>query len=167
MSKTAPDKTEKVAAPKAAAEPLKPIAPLLQGEIWARETGVRFNTWEVVPPARSPIENVLRRDFWANVSGRMRTGDSVIVVPRDGAWYAELIVWDAGQNWADMSVKCKVDRPQLAAVPGIESDFEIVSDPIDGVVVRRRSTGQKVKDNFPNHEDARRWLLEHQRALRA
>ena len=145
---------------------VKPIAPLLASEIWARETGVKFNTWEVVPQAKTPVENVLRRDFWNNVAQRMKPGDKVIVYPRDGAYYAELIVWDAGQNWADVEPVIARPRPQLAAAPGIVSDFEIGTDPIDGVVVKRKSDGSKVRGNFANHEDARRWLIEYQQSLR-
>lgn len=150
----------------AMAEALPPIRALLATEIWAREAGVKFNTWEAVPPIGTPTENLLRPDFWANVSGKMRSGDKIIVFPRDGAYYGELIVWDAGQNWANVSGGT-VDRPEFAARGDFASEFDIVTDPIDGVTVKRKATGQKLKGNFPNHEDARRWIIEHQRALRA
>lgn len=146
--------------------PLLPISPLLQNELWAREAGVKFNTWEVVPPAGTPFENVLRADFWANVAQRMKPGDKVLVYPRDGSFYAELLVWDAGQNWVHLSCLQHEKRPDFAPAPGVEAEFVIERDPIDGVVVKRRSNGQRVKANFPNAEDARRWILEHQRSLR-
>ena len=55
-------------------------------EVWAREAGVKFNTWEAVPPAGTPSEHVIRPAFWANVARRMKMGDKIIVVPRDGGW---------------------------------------------------------------------------------
>jgi hypothetical protein len=144
----------------------KPIAALLAHEIWAREAGVKFNTWEAVPPAGTPFENVLVPAFWANVSRRMKMGDKVIVVPRDGAFYGELVVWDAGQNWAHVSGGCQ-ERPAFeASAAGVDEQFDIVNDPIDGFCVRRKN-GAVIKKNFPNHEDARTWIRDHQKALRA
>lgn len=148
------------------ADALPPISPLLQAEIWARDGGVKFNTFEAVPKAGTPFENVLRPDFWANVSQRMRAGDKIIVLPRDGSWYAELLVWDAGQNWAHVDGGC-AKRPEAGPRPaGVDEEFEIVSDPIDGICVLRRDSRQKLKGNFANREDARRWILDQQRVLR-
>jgi hypothetical protein len=148
------------------AEQISPIAALLASSCKARESGVYFNVWEVVPERATPRDNLLRREFWANVSQKFKPGDTIIAFPRDGAWYAEFIVWDAGQNWADVSPKGGMDRPEFGAVAGVADDFRIGNDPIDGVVITRRSTGAKVKGNFANHEEARRWLLDHQKALR-
>lgn len=141
-----------------------PLVALLANEIWAREAGVKLNTWEAIVPAGTLWANVIRPEFWANVSRRMKMGDKVIVMPRDGAWYGELVVWDAGQNWARVSGGHH-ERPEFANAPGVDSQFEIVSDPIDGVCVRRRG-GPVLKKNLPNAEDARRWILDHQQALR-
>jgi|GEM_PF-2265012 len=144
----------------------KPVlVALLANEIWAREAGVRFNTWEVVVPGGTPFENILMPAFWANVSRKMKMGDKLLVLPRDGAWYAELIVWDAGQNWANVDGAC-ARRPSFEATPGVELEFIVVSDPVDGFCVKRRATGAVLKKNFPNAEDARRWILDHQKALR-
>jgi hypothetical protein len=142
----------------------KPVVALLASEIWAREAGVKFSTWEVVPPAGTTKEHILEPKFWANVARRMKMGDTLLVVPRDGTWYAQLVVWDAGQNWAHVSGGI-IDRPSFEATPGVESEFDIVSDPVDGVCIKRKGGGI-LKKNLPNHEDARRWLIDHQKALR-
>jgi hypothetical protein len=142
----------------------KPVVALLASEIWAREAGVKFNTWEVVPPVGTSKEHILAPKFWANVARKMKMGDTLIVVPRDGAWHATLVVWDAGQNWAHVSGTV-VDRPAFDQAPGVDSEFDIVTDPVDGVCVKRNG-GAVIKKNFPNSEDARRWILDHQKALR-
>lgn len=144
-----------------------PITALLANQWKARDSGVFFNTHEVVPNAKTPIEHLLRPEFWGNISQKLKMGDTILVLPRDGAWYAELLVWDAGMNWAHVSFKGRAEKPVFAAVAGVASDFEIVHDPIDGVTVKRRSTDAKVKGNFTNVEDARKWIMDHQRALRA
>lgn len=143
----------------------RPISALLHNEIWAREAGIKFNSWEAVPPAGTPFENVLKPEFWANVARRMKMGDKIIVMPRDGAWYGELLVWDAGQNWAHVSGPA-VERPAFDNAPGVDDEFEIVSDPIDGVCVKRRGTGQVLKKNCANAEDARVWIISQQKAMR-
>jgi hypothetical protein len=150
----------------AMADALPPISALLANQWKARESGVFFNTHEVVPNAGTPFENLLRREFWGNVSQKMKPGDTIIAFPRDGQWYAELVVWDAGQNWAHVSPRFHMERPAFGNAPGVDNDFEIGRDPIDGVIVKRRSTGAVLKKNFPNHEDARRWILDQQRVLK-
>lgn len=154
-----------------AAEPevmpeLAPISALLSSQWKARESGVYFNMHEVVPDAGTPIENLERPEFWGNVSQKFRPGDTIIAFPRDGAWYAELLVWDAGQNWANVSFKGKAERPEFASAPGLLADFEVRRDPIEGYQAIRKSTGAKLKGGFSNAEEARRWFLEHQRVLK-
>ncbi len=142
-----------------------PLVALLASQIWAEEGGVRFNTWEAVVPAGTPIEHVRDRAFWANVSRKMKMGDKIRVLPRDGAWYGELLVWDAGQNWANVD-GAFAKRPDFDAAPGVDAEFLVWSDPVDGFCVKRKTTGAVLKSNFPNAEDARRWILDHQKALR-
>lgn len=141
-------------------------APLLSSETWARD-GVKFGTHEAVPPAGTSLEALLDPSYWGNVAKRLKPGDTIIVFPRDGAYYAELLVWDAGQNWAQVEPKLKLARPPLASAPGVEDQFEVRRDPIDGYVVVRKDTGAKVKGGFGDAEDARKWILQHQRALRS
>jgi hypothetical protein len=144
-----------------------PIATLLAAQCKARESGIYFNTWEVVPDAGTPLEHIIDPRFFGNVSQRFKPGDTILAFPRDGAWYAELLVWDAGQNWANVSLKGRLERPDFASAPGVLSDFEVRRDPIEGYQAVRKSTGAKLKGGFTNAEDARRWFLDHQRALKA
>lgn len=141
--------------------------PLLAAQIWAREAGVKFNTWEAVPDAGVDAAQILRAEFWANVSQRMKPGDTLIVYPRDGGFYVELLVWDCGMNWATVQPKFEpMIRPELASAPGVAMDFDVRRDPIDGFVAVRKSNGQKLKGGFASAEDARKWFLDHQKALR-
>lgn len=144
-----------------------PITALLASQWKARESGVYFNTHEVVPNAGTPLEHLLDPSFFGNISQKLKAGDTILALPRDAAWYAELLVWDAGRNWAQVSVRFAQERPAFEAVAGVDDEFEIRRDPIDGIMVVRRSTGTKLKGNFANHDDAQRWIRDHQRALRS
>lgn len=158
-------KPKPVAAAKAE-KPEGPISALLSNQWKARESGVYFSTHEVVPNAGTPLEHLTKQAFWANVAAKMRPGDTVIAFPRDGAWYAELVVWARGPNWAQLSIKFSEQRPQFTAGVGVASDLEVAEDPLEGIVVRRASSGVKVKGPFPNHADASNWIKDNQRALR-
>ena len=148
-------------------EALPPIAALLAAEIWPRESGVKFQVWEAVPKEGTPLDNILRPEFWANVSARIKPGSTIIVYPGDGAWYAELVVWDAGQNWARVSHKhAPLVRPQFVAAPGVLDQFEIRYHPSKAWQVVERASNRVLKDNFPNAEDGRRWILDQQKVLR-
>lgn len=144
-----------------------PVRALLASEWKARESGVFFNTHEVVPPAGTPLSDLLYPEFFSNVSQKLKAGDTVLALPRDAAWYAELIVWDAGRNWAHVSVRFSQLRPPFQGAAGVDEEFEIRRDPIDGIKVVRRSTGTTLKSNFANHDDAAKWIRDHQRALRS
>jgi hypothetical protein len=154
------------AAPQAPAKPSS-LSPLLSSSWKARESGVYLSTHEVIPEAGTPIEHLVRPDFWANVAQRFKMGDTIVAMPRDGAWYAEFVVWDAGQNWARVQAKFDpMTRPSLGPAPGVLDDFDVRRDPIEGYCAIRKSTGAKLKGGFPNAEAARQWFLDHQRALR-
>jgi hypothetical protein len=64
-------------------------------------------------------------------------------------------------------VRFAQERPTFEAIAGVDDEFEIRRDPIDGIMVVRRSTGTKLKANFPNRDDAQRWIRDHQRVLRS
>src|SRR5438128_1831922 len=91
-------------------ENAKPFSPLLASSWKARESGIYFNTHEVVPDIGTPFEHLGRAEYWSNVSQKFRPGDTILAYPRDGAWYVELIVWDAGQNWAHVTAKFEPQR---------------------------------------------------------
>lgn len=159
------DKTAEIK--QAMSEVRPPVRVLLASEWKARESGVFFNTHEVVPPAGTPLEDLLRPEFFSNVSQKLKAGDTVLALPRDASWYAELIVWDAGRNWAQVSVRFAQARPMFEGVAGVDDEFEIRRDPIDGIMVVRRATGTKLKSNFANHSDAQSWIRDHQRVLKS
>lgn len=144
----------------------KPVVALLSSQWKARESGVFFNTHEVVPNVGTPIEHLYKKEYWANVSQKFRPGDTIIAFPRDGGWYSELVVFDAGQNWANVGTKFELMRPEFEAVAGVEVDFDVRRDPINGYCVVRKSTGAILKSNFPNHAEGQKWIVDHQKALR-
>jgi hypothetical protein len=145
------------------------FAPLLRHRWRARESGVLWNEHEIVPEAGTPFERVLEADYWANIAAKMRAGDTLIVMPDDGAWRAELLVWDVGHNYAQVSQVWKAERPQFAAAPGLsEDDFEVsFAGPIKKWRVIRKSDRAELKDGLPTRPSAEGWRDDHRKALRS
>src|SRR5690349_11175288 len=129
------------AAANAADDKLPRFAPLLRHRWRARESGVLWNEHEIVPEAGTPLERVLERDYWANIAAKMRAGDTLIVMPDDAAWRAELLVWDVGHNYALVSPLWHAKRPEFEKTPGgSEDDFEVAfAGPIKKWRVIRKS----------------------------
>lgn len=148
--------------------PLEPISALLVNDMFVRESGVRFNTWEAIPPAGTKVEHLKRPDFWANVARKLKPGSVVIVWPADGQYYAEMLVWDAGQNWARLDFKpgFPMQRPSFDAVAGEVDKFDVRYHPSKGWQVVERDTNRVLKEHMPNAEEARRWKMEYMRVLR-
>ena len=71
-----------------------------------------------------------------------------------------------GRTGANVSPKGFIERPEFGSAPGLLDDFDVRRDPIEGYQAVRKSTGQKLKGGFANAEDARRWFLDNQRALK-
>lgn len=165
--KAANPKADAVASAAPADEtPKKPIVSLLANQWKARESGVYFNTHEVVPNAGTPLEHLTAPEFWCNVSQKFRPGDNIWAYPRDGAWVAELIVWEAGQNFANVTFRFAALKPAFTPVAGVDNDFEIGLDPMRGWCVKRRSSGELLKGDLVNAEDARRWIIDQQAVLK-
>lgn len=160
-----PAKKVEPAEASAAAVDQKPFAALLRDRWCARESGVRFNEHEVVPEAGTPFEHLLRQEYWANIAAKLRPGDNIIAFAEDGAWRAELIVWQVGQAWARVSGEA-VARPDFGAAPkAAEELFEISYTPHKKHRVIRIADRIELKSGFDTPEEARRWLLDYQRAL--
>lgn len=59
-----------------------------------------FITWAVNADAGTPIEEVLKPEYWANVASQMTAFDEVIVRADDGAYRLHLFVEASGRTWA-------------------------------------------------------------------
>jgi hypothetical protein len=63
----------------------------------------RRNIFTVTPEHGTPYEAILREDFWAHVSVKMKPGDRIEVLAEDGSYFAELLVQDAGRLYAKVA----------------------------------------------------------------
>jgi hypothetical protein len=60
--------------------------------------------FRIEPEAKTPIETVLQERYWAHVSVKLKRGDRIEVHAEDDAYFAELLVLDAGKLYAKVKL---------------------------------------------------------------
>jgi hypothetical protein len=114
-------------------------------------------------------EDLLKPSFWSNVSYKLKPLDLVEVRAEDGSYYGQLLVRDRGRSWA--KVEYLPGFPMLfkdiTEVPAMVVDeYSIVwKGPQYKFRVMRISDNHVMKDGFTDKEAARKWVIEHMKAL--
>ncbi len=113
------------APPAAAAR--KRVRPLQEND-FGREAYITMPTTSATPDAGVQLADVLEPDYWANVRGRYAEfgpGARVLVMPKDRAWWAELLVVDVGAGFARVVVIKHIELDPAAAVPLVPPGYDI------------------------------------------
>jgi hypothetical protein len=177
MADKAPDFT--AVSPKAPLQPLEtrvaassntvaklvPTAQKIAEERFFEVAQYRQNEWFLRARRTFSFEDVLKRECWAQVAGKLRVGDKIIAMREDGAFYAELIVFAVGINWAETRVLAgPIHGSALLAGSRAADDFEIkYMGTIQNWVVIRKEDGYLVKNDgtILTEEAAQAWLREY------
>lgn len=122
----------------------------------------------VSPASGTPFEDLLRPEFWANIT-RMRAGDILEIRPEDQSYYAELYVLKRERNAASVAVIREPIRLVCAFKPAAgEVLFKVeFAGPHGKWRVIRISDKAVMRDRFENEAEARAWLGEYQRLVAA
>lgn len=121
------------AKPKPAAKPAAPAKPDTRfvpasESCFFTSTEFVYPTVAVKPPVGTPMEHLLRPDYWANVRGRFKefsAGTIVRAMPVDNAWWAELLVEQAGQGYARVKLLRHVELDAAARAPLVPPGYDI------------------------------------------
>ena len=69
----------------------------------------RFNNdWCIILDIGTPFEALFEPSFWREVAPRLKRRDLIRVFPSEGGYFAELIVWQAADRWAQVTLLRKV-----------------------------------------------------------
>lgn len=170
---TAPDK------PPASEKPSKTkLAEALEAVETRRVVPLQVTRWQlgeflnnrhsVSPASGTPWEDLLRPEFWANIT-RMAPGDIIEVRPEDQSYFAELYVLKRERNSATVAVIREPVRLVAAykPLPGeVNFDVEFAGSMAKWRVVRR-SDKSMMRDKFATEGEARRWLADYERMVAA
>lgn len=129
----------------------------------------------VINEEETTVEDVLRPEFWANVSNKLEAENKrfpfamIEVIWVDGSKYLRLILMDAGPQWAKVKVLDFVDLDAEVgqAVQESEPDFIVkrVNPALQWCIIRK-SDGDYIKKNCATKAEAEKELSDLVRALK-
>lgn len=131
----------------------------------------RRQIWHIVPEHGTALTDLLNPAYWSHISRQMKPTDRIEVSAEDGSYFAELIVIDAGLQFAKVAVLREVklettESPEASAaiMKGHKVEW---SGPHTKFRVLRESDRKVLKDGFGNRSDANAWLAGHAKAMAA
>lgn len=112
------------------------------------------------------IEDVLKPEFLAHVAAKFRMYDEVTVVTDDGAFWARLLVMQAGSTWVRTrlleSIDLKGEATPVAADP--MNPYEVAfKGPVRKWVCFRKSDGHTVTEGMASRNEAERFMSDYLR----
>jgi len=152
-----------------ATEPVEEARRVVPLQVTRWQLGEFLNNRHSVSPASgTPFEDLLRPEFWANIT-RMAAGDIIEVRPEDQSYFAELYVLKRDRNSATVAVIREPVRLVAAykPLPGeVNFDVEFAGSMAKWRVVRR-SDKSVMRDKFNSEGEARKWLADYERMVAA
>lgn len=107
----------------------------------------------VVPPAGTPYEDLLRPEFWTHIGHLFQPGYRIEVYPEDSAYYAELLVLNAGPRFAQVvelrHVPLNATETRVAASAECFVEW---AGPAHRFRVRRQSDGEIMQTGFQTRD---------------
>lgn len=126
------------------------------------------NIWHLEVDIGVEPQDMLTVAYWTHVANELRQFDRIEAHAEDGAWYAEFLVRDVGQNWAKVSLLREIKLESISperrililpghtvAYGGTFSKWRVVRD-VDNKVIR---------DKFATEGDAYAWLTDYAKTV--
>lgn len=124
----------------------------------------RRNIFCVTPEHNTPYEAILRDDYWAHVSAKMKPGDRIEVLAEDGSYFAELLVQDAGRLYAKVAElrHVKLDAVEVKEGGMVVEGYEVAwkGPQLKWCVLRGKD---RLKDGM-DKASAIQWMQSHAKA---
>jgi hypothetical protein len=123
-------------------------------------------------PADTTIDFLLKPETWAHHSGKLKTGDEIIVKPLGLPYRAHLIVMEAGKTFAKLRIltvtplndSMGATAAELPANAPVEVKW---NGPKDKYTVFRKSDSSKLQPGFAIKAEAVAWAIDHATAMAA
>ncbi|MGE4077400.1 MAG: hypothetical protein AB7F22_17730 [Reyranella sp.] len=117
------------------------------------------NIWDVVADADVEPEHVVKPEYWAHVSAKLREWDRIEVRHCAGLWLMELVVRSAGHAGAQVAVLRKTVFSDSKIPESIDkSGFRIDFVRGRGWRVLRKSDQRLIKDGFRTVSEAAHYI---------
>jgi hypothetical protein len=119
-------------------------------------------SYTITVEAGTTLDDVLKPEFLANVSNKLRPYDRVHVRIDTGEWYAECLVLSAGRVWAKLMPMLVLDltTQDVEITQGEAADEYQVAfrGPHLKFCIIRKSDREVIKEQIPTKIEAQNWL---------
>lgn len=122
-----------------------------------------------MPEAGTTLKEMTDPAYWAHVARTVRPWDRIEVRPKDGTWWAELLVRAVEPFTVVVHVlrSAEFNRPAALEPLGPPDGYEFQSKGSRGWAVIRTSDKQTLQQNLPTEEAAGAWLHAYLRKVAA
>lgn len=135
-----------------------------------RQGDAEIMRWVVYPEADTPIETILRPEYWTHVARDLRQWNEIQVRAADGSYRLDLVVLACGPLWAKVHVIGKHEFGSAAAAvaaPSIQdAEFEVIWRGAAKWSVKRKSDGEIMADGL-DKDGANAWIAKYRRSVPA
>ncbi len=125
------------------------------------------NRWSITVEPESTLEDLLKEEATQHIANMLKIGDLIEACTADQAWFAVLMVKDAGRNFARFHVVQFAELVPTVPVgdPEKDSDYTVSwGGPHQKHRVIRKADGAVLKDGFSDKRSALAWITEHAKA---
>ena len=127
------------------------------------EASYRQTTWIAVPAAEDTFDDVLKPEYWSNITGQIKPDDIILVKPEMRDYFAELIVEDATGVSVTVSVLRKIERADNSTDANAKAGFDVRwVAPTVKFCVFRLSDGARVSEGHGTKQAAWLWVSENE-----
>jgi len=130
------------------------------------------NSFFITIPAETPIDAVLQPAYWKHVSKKFSPYTRIEVVTDDGEYFAELLVLNAGDNWAVVKKLSYHDLNNVADIKEAEKhnglELKYRGPHYKWCVMRKNPENNQmdvIKEGFDRKEEAARELAQYARTI--
>lgn len=126
------------------------------------ETQHANNRYSVTVEEGVSLDDIADDAFFANVAPKLRPYDHIEVRADGGAFYAELLVINAGKTWAKTTLLLKKELQSKEEVVANFEGYDIVyKGPHKKFCVIRKKDSEMVHEGSDDKGAAMKWLTDH------
>lgn len=112
------------------------------------------------------VNDIMEPSYWSHVASLMKPYDHIEVRAEDGTWIAYLVVMSCDRTWARVALdrEMKLTTKDVSLSQAVKHEIAW-KGPQHKHAVIRLSDSQMIKAGFDNKEEARTWMVEHERTV--
>ena len=118
------------------------------------------NIFTATPEAGTPIEEVVKSEYWSHATRLFHPSDRIEVIPEDCSYFVELLVTNVELNRVKViELRRVLLQEQVELSVDLAKDYEVKwRGNIKRHCVMRKSDKKLIKEDFASGKEAAQWL---------